>query len=178
MQGIPIDYNESFVTKAEDNLSLKYNSDQGTELLFIQYFESQYQMLKSIKPLVIGHFDLVRLFRPNFLLSQKVWNLIKRNVNFILGYGGLVELNSRSLKKKLPHPYPFKDILEFMVSVNVKFTLSDDSHGPSEVGLHYDQLYKVLLDNNIKSIWIPSKCDKFEEMQVIDLDFSRFSIGF
>ena len=41
MEGIPIDYNESFVTKAEDHLSIKYNSDQGTELLFIQYFESQ-----------------------------------------------------------------------------------------------------------------------------------------
>lgn len=125
-------------------------------------------MLIALKPDVIGHFDLVRLFRPNFPLSENVWKLIKRNISVISSYGGIVELNSRSLKKGLPYVYPFKDILLVMISENMRFTLSDDSHGPSEVGLHYDGLYKTLLKYNIRSIWIPSQ---LKELQVIDHEF-------
>lgn len=125
-------------------------------------------MLVALKPDVIGHFDLVRIFRPNFPLSENIWNLIKRNISVIRSYGGIVELNSRSLKKGLPYVYPFKDILQVMISENIRFTLSDDSHGPSEVGLHYDGLYKTLLEYNIRSVWIPSQ---LKELQVIDHEF-------
>jgi histidinol-phosphatase (PHP family) len=112
-------------------------------------------MLLKLKPDIVGHFDLIRLFRPNFPLSDKVWSLIKRNISFIQEYDGLVELNPRSLKKGLQDIYPFKDILQEMISCKIKFTLGDDSHSPLEVGLNYDSLKQILQECNISQVYAP-----------------------
>ena len=124
-------------------------------------------MLQTLKPQVIGHFDLIRLFRPKFSLSQKVWNLIKRNVSEIKSFQGIVELNSRALKKNLPHVYPQEDILDYMISKDILFTLSDDSHAPDQVGLFYDELYKTLIKKNITSVWIPDSGNTRKEIHGI-----------
>lgn len=46
-----------------------------------------------------------------------------------------------------------------MISLNVKFTLSDDSHGPNDVAMHYDKLRDYLNDMGIKSIYYLTKID-------------------
>jgi histidinol-phosphatase (PHP family) len=142
------------VSQAENHLAMKSN-ESGTELLFQAYFNAQYDMLLNLKPDIIGHFDLIRLFRPNFPLSERVWSLIKRNISSIKEYDGLVELNPRSLKKGLHDIYPFADILREMIAFKIKFTLGDDSHSPMEVGLHYDSLMQVLQEYNISQVYIP-----------------------
>ena len=37
----------------------------------------------------------------------------------------------------------------------VKFTISDDSHGPDDVGMHYDKLYQYLVEMGIDNVYIP-----------------------
>ena len=44
-----------------------------------------------------------------------------------------------------------------MKSQGIRFTLSDDSHDPSQVGFNYDELYGFVLDIGIQSIWYPVK---------------------
>jgi histidinol-phosphatase (PHP family) len=51
---------------------------------------------------------------------------------------------------KLPStPFPFQLILER----GGKFTLSDDSHGPKDVGMHYDKLQAYLREMGVKSLY-------------------------
>jgi len=57
------------------------------------------------------------------------------------------------MEKNLEYAYPFKDILQYIISQNSKITLGDDSHDPSQVGLHYDKLYNYLKEMNIKKIY-------------------------
>ncbi|TPX44924.1 histidinol-phosphatase [Synchytrium endobioticum] len=149
---VPVDYSDAMYTSIEHMLG-------STETVFRVYFNAQYEMLKILKPEVVGHFDLVRLFRPYHPLSKDVWGLIDRNIQCIVSYGGLVEINSRALKKNLPWPYPFKDIVQRMMACNVKFTISDDSHGPNDVAIHYDKLRDYLLEMGIGSIYYLTKID-------------------
>lgn len=74
-------------------------------------------MLQTVKPEVVGHFDLVRIFSDQSvadktLLEPKVWELINRNIDHVVGYGGLFEINSRSWKKGLKDAYPQRDIIQ------------------------------------------------------------------
>ncbi|KAJ3106136.1 hypothetical protein HDU97_006953 [Phlyctochytrium planicorne] len=151
--GHPIDYDEIMYSDCEAASAAKHPYVSPTEAAFLEYFDAQLDLLESIKPEVIGHFDLIRMFRPNHPLSQAVLSKIERNIDFIAGYGGLVEVNSRAFKKGLKDPYPQRDVLEIMLRKGVKFTLSDDSHGPEDVGMYYKGLLGYLNEMGISSVY-------------------------
>ncbi|KAJ3276527.1 histidinolphosphatase [Terramyces sp. JEL0728] len=157
---IPIDFDTEFYCKIEAQLG-------GTEQLFLRYFDIQYDMLTNVKPLIIGHFDLVRMYRHEFPLSKEVWGKINRNIDFIKSYGGLVELNSRGWKKAFKSAYPIKDILQVMISKGISFTLSDDSHGPDDVGLYYDLLFDHIQEYGIEKIYYPYLANSKVEIKEI-----------
>jgi len=132
---IPIDYDSPMYVQAKDAAG-------GTEeRLFEDYFDTQYEMLKQLKPLVVGHFDLIRLMSddPNRCLKSLpgVWERIQRNLGFVASYGGMIELNSAALRKGLPEPYPKAEICEEFLTLNGRFCLSDDSHGVDQVASNY-----------------------------------------
>ncbi|KAI9138102.1 Polymerase/histidinol phosphatase-like protein [Paraphysoderma sedebokerense] len=149
LYGIPIDFDL-------DNFKKAYAKAGNFENLFVEYFDRQYDMLRQLKPEVVGHFDLIRLFvddsweslqnhettlqhqcnghsttstplkshstvpsslsstptkswRTGSAFTPLVWTKIKRNVEYIIAYGGLFEINSRAWKKGLKG-YPCEDI--------------------------------------------------------------------
>ena len=105
---IPIDYDCEMYMKA-------YQKSGGSEeKLAKDYFDSHYEMLQALKPPVVGHFDLIRLksSEPNASLRRwdQVWQRILRNLDYIVEYGGIVELNSAAIRKGLNAPYPEAEI--------------------------------------------------------------------
>jgi histidinol-phosphatase (PHP family) len=146
---IPIDYDSPMYIQARDAAG-------GTdERLFEDYFDIQYEMLTQLKPLVVGHFDLIRLKSddPNRSLKSLpgVWERIQRNLGFVAGYGGMIELNSAALRKGLSEPYPKAEICEEFLTLNGRFCLSDDSHGVDQVVSNYH-----LVLNFVEFIGIPT----------------------
>jgi len=106
--GIPIDYNYELWKEARMACG-------GTdELLFGTYFDEQYELLSQVKPLVIGHFDVIRLWAPDKMvrLSQwpSVWAKIIRNIDLVVEYGGFFEFNSAAFRKGFPEAYPTSEI--------------------------------------------------------------------
>ncbi|KAG0241377.1 Polymerase/histidinol phosphatase-like protein [Mortierella sp. GBAus27b] len=169
IHGIPLDFSQELYLKALEDVG------KGSwEVLFREYFDAQYEMLQGLEPEVIGHLDLVRIFfgaipghhhhhhhdddhygedrvshqcAPHQgRLTNELWSLVKRNVDFVIAYGGLFELNSRAWKKGLADAYPQRDILEYILSKNGRVTLSDDSHGPNDVGMYYNPELKEYLE--------------------------------
>ena len=114
---IPIDFDRALYEKAREKSG---GSDEG---LFERYYDDQYEMLTELKPPVVGHFDLIRLKSDNpngsFQPFMGVWGKIQRNLSFIASYGGLLELNSASLRKGMDEPYPKLEICE--VSDKISF---------------------------------------------------------
>ncbi|CAG8492610.1 13439_t:CDS:2 [Ambispora gerdemannii] len=150
VEGKKINYNND--GKSDDN-NIKNSSDSREEILFSAYFDAQYKILCEIKPTIVGHFDVIRIFRPTWKFGTRVWEKVVRNVEFVVSYGGLFELNSSGWKKGLTDAYPQRDILELIIKKGGKFTISDDSHGPTSVGQNYDKLYKYLKEFQIDTIY-------------------------
>jgi histidinol-phosphatase (PHP family) len=105
---IPIDFDTDMYYKAR-------NVAGGTdERIFEDYFDSQYAMLEALHPPIIGHFDLIRLKSDDpersFRTWPGVWEKIERNLEYINGYGGVLELNSSSLRKGMTEAYPQVEI--------------------------------------------------------------------
>jgi histidinol-phosphatase (PHP family) len=108
MHTVPIDYDRPMYERARETAG-------GTdERLFEDYFDAQLDMLKQLKPLVVGHFDLIRLksddMERSFTTWPGVWSKILRNLDFIASYGGMLELNSAALRKGMTEPYPKAEI--------------------------------------------------------------------
>lgn len=104
----PIDYDRPMYERAREHAG-------GTdERLFEDYFDAQMDMLTQLRPLVIGHFDLIRLKSDDpersFRQWPGVWSRILRNLDYIATYGGMLELNSAALRKGMSEPYPNGEI--------------------------------------------------------------------
>lgn len=113
---VPIDYDTALYHKAREIAG-------GTdERIFEDYFDAQYEMLRSLKPPVVGHFDLIRLKSDDpdrsFVTWPSVWKKVMRNLNFVAEYGGVLELNSSSLRKGMKEAYPQVEICQ--VSSNAR----------------------------------------------------------
>lgn len=142
VHNIPIDYDIKAYNEA------KALSSPSTDIqLFEDYFDLQYQMLTTLKPTVVGHFDLIRLFSPLKVTpvdpkaEPKLWAKIIRNIEYAVSIDALFELNSAAIRKGWSTPYPAADIAKAILQKGGKFCLSDDSHGIDQVGLN---LHKAL----------------------------------
>lgn len=160
---IPIDFNREKWELAKD-------LSGGVRGLFKEYFELQYKVLTKLKPVVVGHFDLIRLFAQDsdydettnlklgeIVLSRdwpEIWELIIRNLSFIYSYGGIIELNSAAVRKGWNTPYPQLDICEAAIQYcGGRFCLSDDSHSIAQVGLNYHKVKQYLEDLKLEKIY-------------------------
>ncbi|KAJ1982543.1 hypothetical protein H4R34_001680 [Dimargaris verticillata] len=149
---IPIDYSPALYDQA------LVSCGNSLEALFAQYFDHQYELITALHPQVIGHFDLCRLLVPRdhplmTELSPALLAKVNRNIDAVVSYGGLFEVNSRAYKKGLPEAYPQRDILEIIKAKGGRFTLSDDSHGPNDVALHYAELYRYLKEMDVRTVY-------------------------
>ncbi|KAI9317200.1 Polymerase/histidinol phosphatase-like protein [Dichotomocladium elegans] len=144
---VPIDFSsELYQTCLE-----KYGT---LEALFSAYFDEQYVMLQTVKPEVVGHFDLIRIFAPSdeCIMLPAIWEKVVRNVECVVAYNGLFEINSRAWKKGLQDAYPNRAIIKLIQEKGGRFTLSDDCHGPDDVGMYYSKLVDYLRERDIHTI--------------------------
>lgn len=108
VHGMPIDYDARSYGAARERAG-------GTdERLAEAYFDAQFDMVRALRPVVVGHFDLVRLLSAEregrFRRWPGVWERVERNLREVVAYGGLVEVNAAGLRKGLREPYPGRDI--------------------------------------------------------------------
>lgn len=166
---IPIDFDRATYEKAR-------TAAGGTdERLFEDYFDEQYDMLQKLKPPVVGHFDLIRLLSDHrdadFEGMGGVWERMRRNLQYIASYGGVLELNSAGLRKGLAEPYPCSPvclvrhtascarlgsltlIFQAFLDMGGRFAMSDDSHGTDQVGTNYTRLLNFIQKLGVKEVF-------------------------
>jgi histidinol-phosphatase (PHP family) len=83
--------------------------------LFSAYFDAQFIMLQRIKPEVIGHFDLCKIYYPEIdlsLLDEMVWSKVLRNIDYVIEYGGLFEISSAAFRKGWDTAYPSREVFQ------------------------------------------------------------------
>ncbi len=112
VRGVPIDYDAAHYRRALD----AGGAGATEEAMYERYYDEQLEMLRALRPRVVGHFDLVRLLSSDPGRDVRawpgVWARVTRNLAFVAAYGGWLECNSSALRKGLAEPYPCRVIAE------------------------------------------------------------------
>lgn len=158
VNGIPIDFDNEYFQRA-------LVSCGSIEKLYEEYFDLQHAVI-SLKPTVLGHFDLIRLLSPDFdLKNSSVWPKVVRNVKLAAENGCLIEVNHSAIRKGWASPYPQPDILGLIVEHNAKVCLSDDSHSVEQIGLNVHKSLDYLSANGVTHLYAATG----EKEAVIDI---------
>ncbi|GAB6190547.1 histidinol-phosphatase [Desulfocastanea catecholica] len=128
----------------------------GIDQLYCNYFDAQYQMIKLLRPAVVGHFDLIRIFDPGYkqrLLQPEIMARIKRNLQLIRELDLIMDFNLRSLLKGADEPYISRVILEMTLAMGIAVVPGDDSHGLASVGANMEKAIAILCELGGDTAW-------------------------
>lgn len=126
------------------------------ETLYCRYFDLQYEMIQTLQPKVIAHFDLIRLFDPEYALRFQVpavQTRITRNLQLIKQLGLILDFNVAALRKGAAEPYLSQPILREAQKLGIAIVPGDDSHGVDTVGAYIDEGISILEKQGHTTEW-------------------------
>ena len=148
-----------------DDMGFDYSQEQydltaekvgGLDALYCKYFDQQYLMIQLLKPAVVGHFDLVRIFDPNYssrLEKPAIMDRITRNLALIKDLDLIMDYNLRSLLKGATEPYISLPILNRAREMGIAVVPGDDSHGLSSIAANMERGITLLAEMGFDSNW-------------------------
>ena len=139
-----------------DDLGFDYSREQyevtakavgGLDALYCRYFDQQYEMIELLNPAVVGHFDLIRIFDPEYrqrFLRPDIARRIRRNLELIRERNLIMDFNLRSLLKGAQEPYISESILFQALELGIAVVPGDDSHGLDSIGVNMEKGIAIL----------------------------------
>ena len=112
--------------------------------IYKEYFEAISAMAKSGLFDIVGHFDLIKVFK--FLPKADIRVLAKDALQDIKSSGMILEINSAGLRKPIGEAYPSKSILELAYEMDIPITFGSDAHSVEQVGFGYDEVLALAKD--------------------------------
>lgn len=128
----------------------------GAAELYCRYFDRQLDLIDRFRPAVVGHFDLIRIFDPDYptqLAHADVRSRIHRNLEAIRDLDLILDYNVRALDKGMDEPYVSRPILEKALELGIAVVPGDDSHGVATVGRHIDRGIELLAAAGFDTDW-------------------------
>jgi histidinol-phosphatase (PHP family) len=118
----------------------KYKDIDITEL-WVEYFKQVEAMAKSGLFDIVGHLDLVKIFKfkPDYDIREIAYDAL----NAIALSGMSIELNSAGLRKPVNEIYPSLELLELAHEKNIPITFGSDAHSVEQVGYEMHRM-KIL----------------------------------
>lgn len=131
----------------------------GLENFAIEYYQSITEMVKALKPEIVGHIDLIKKCTEGLgaLDTPKIKKQMKQTLLVIKEYDCSLDLNLYPFRKDKQEPYPASWIVQMARELNITFTFGDDSHSPETVGEGIKKGRTFLLNNGIKKIAVLKK---------------------
>jgi len=131
-------------------------STGGINSLYKNYFDKQYELIVNLKPAVVGHFDLIRIFDSEYkkrIEEKEIWRKIVRNLKACKENDLILDFNTRALFKKAKEPYISKVILTKALELDVKVVPGDDSHGVMDIGTDIKKGIDILSNTGFNTDW-------------------------
>ena len=146
---IPIDMDPAQYHRAAEQAG-------GLDALYCRYFDLQYEMIETLTPRVVAHFDLIRIFDPDYrnrLEKPPILERIQRNLTLIQERNLILDFNVRSLLKGAVEPYISRSILQQALEMSIPVIPGDDSHSIGTVGLNIDRGIAMLTEMGFDTQW-------------------------
>lgn len=129
----------------------------SVDALYLRYFDQQYEMLHRLRPQVVGHFDYIRIFDPDYatrLIQPVIWERIERNLLLIDELGFILDFNLRALQKGAAEPYVAQPILQRAIELGIPLLPGDDSHSVAGAGQNVAQGIAWLQAAGANTEWV------------------------
>ncbi|MDA1280750.1 MAG: histidinol-phosphatase [Chloroflexi bacterium] len=126
----------------------------GLEPFVLRYYDLVDEMVEQVRPEVIGHFDLPRLYAEGAseLESKSVRGAVCSVLESVSAVGSILDLNVSAEFKGLSSPYPAPWIVRLANDLGVPFCFGDDSHSVSQVGRGIDSGREYLMSHGVETI--------------------------
>ena len=112
--------------------------EKNIDDIWTDYFKAIEEMAKSNLFDIVGHFDLIKVFK--YLPSKDIRIIAKDALKAIKKSNMVLEINAAGLRKPIAQAYPSKDILELAYEIDIPITFSSDAHSIEQVGFMYDEV--------------------------------------
>jgi histidinol-phosphatase (PHP family) len=148
---IPFDYSKKYYQLAADHCG-------GIDGLYQAYFDQQLNMINILKPRVVGHLDIIRIYDPDYrsrLTKPAIWEKIIRNLERIKQLDLILDFNLRPLSRGEREPYLSAPILEKAHAMGIKVVPGDDSHGIQDIGTTMQQAIYIMNAIGLSTTWHP-----------------------
>lgn len=146
---IPFDYSRQAYSQA-------VAATGGIEALYCRYFDLQHALIETLRPEVVAHFDLIRIFDPDYALRWQqpaIARRIERNLELIGRLDLILDFNAAALRKGASEPYLSSPILERVKAMGIAVVPSDDSHGAGMAGAYIPEAIAILKDKGFDVNW-------------------------
>lgn len=135
---------------------------RDTYEVYTKYFDQVVTLAQSNLFDIIGHLDLVKIFKyvpedESFLLEQ-----YDRAASALSDSKTCVEISTAGLRKPVGELYPDKRLLQMCYEKGVPIVLSSDAHVPEHVGADYDKAIELAKSVGYSKIMTFSKGERTE----------------
>jgi len=137
--------------------------NKNIDKIWEDYFEAITSMAKYGKFDIVGHLDLIKVFK--FLPKKDIKIIAKEALLQIKKSDMVVEINAAGYRKPIKEQYPSKELLELCYELNIPITFSSDAHSIDQVGLNYDKATKLAREIGY------NKCTYFKKKDKIEISF-------
>jgi len=107
--------------------------EQNIDEIWQKYFDTIEEMAKSGLFQIVGHLDLIKVFK--FMPQGSIVAMAHNALNAIKEANMVLELNVAGYRKDVAEAYPSKELLQEAFQRDIPITFSSDAHKPQQVGL-------------------------------------------
>ena len=113
-------------------------SEKNIDDIWQDYFDAIEDMAKSRLFDVVGHLDLIKVFK--YLPTKNIEDIAYNALQAIKASDMVIELNAAGLRKPIEESYPSKQLLQLAFDMGIDITFSSDAHEIEQVGFGYDEV--------------------------------------
>lgn len=149
VDNVCFDYDGEYYMKATEAAG-------GLDELYERYFDLQLEMMDTLAPMIVGHFDLIRIHDPDYTTRMRkpsIRSRIERNLKLVRDKDLLLDLNTRAYKKGAAEPYPCRAIMETAREMDIAMVPGDDCHDVPSVGYKIGQAVHMLDNLGFDTDW-------------------------
>jgi histidinol-phosphatase (PHP family) len=129
--------------------------NRDIDTIWEEYFRALCMMAKSGKFDIVGHMDLIKVFK--YLPKKDIRLIVKETLQAVKDSNMVIEINSAGFRKPIEEQYPSITILEMAYELDIPITFGSDAHSVEQVGLNYNKVTNIA-----KNIGY-TKCETFNK---------------
>lgn len=118
--------------------------DKNIDNIWMEYFDAITNMANSGKFDIVGHLDLIKVFK--FMPQKSITSIAYNTLKAIKKSNMVIEINTAGFRKPINEIYPSQELLIMAYEMNIDITFGSDAHEIEQVGFEYKRALKMAKD--------------------------------